>query len=256
MQCKESIGSQLSKKTHSHYRLTPVESATFEDSLNLEKEATDTGNCCSCLKENKDYHGSKRNSPLATLNCQEVKPQLRMSGKKTLGLVNPLNTAKNQSTETQKKTGHKLKTGHKVVNLKKSLKTYMFVIITPSSGLQKIIVDQLQEILKSSSIGGVLALANHEELGKRQELIVTLRILEQSGGMATRVKLMLSWMNFEELSISEISLPGSIVIRAEWREKEVRSLWQQKTSGSPPIFTPANGTLTWTTKPTTPLKEE
>jgi hypothetical protein len=61
-----------------------------------------------------------------------------------------------------------------------------------------------------------------------------------------KVKQMLFWMNFEEISQYRISLDGLIAIRSVWKRKEDQYHWQQTRSGSPVMSIRGNGTLTWT----------
>lgn len=105
---------------------------------------------------------------------------------------------------------------------------------------------------QQSVIGEILAPEKAVSLGKKPVMKVTLRIQDPNFGSVTAVSVMLSSMNFEEVSTFRTYLGGSIVTHSVWRRKEARSPSVQPVSGLPVISTPTTGTPTLITEPAMP----
>lgn len=93
-----------------------------------------------------------------------------------------------------------------------------------------------------SCTGEVRGLGNPVKLGNMRAKTIILRILEQSSGMATKVKRMLLSMNIEETSPSATCFAGSTTLQSEWRSKDLPSLSKPNVSGLRVTFRQDNGT--------------
>lgn len=184
------------------------------------REDTDIGSCCSFCVEHNDYPGS----PLDGRGVIGSPPDL-MQPTSTYGRKTPewmehnFNGEPSPSNETAKQTGTPSEHLPGQENLRGSHQTYMFVAITNSAQLAKIIYDQLVWNELSTYSGVRLELGSHAVHGRKPDFRVIVRILGPSGGTATAVRKMLSSMNFGESLTSVISSDGLTVIHAEWREK-------------------------------------
>lgn len=62
--------------------------------------------------------------------------------------------------------------------------------------------------------------ARVEELGWKREMMLIVKIPAQSSGVGTRVRLMLSLMNFAEVSTLLTYCDGLTVILCEWKSRD------------------------------------
>ena len=96
------------------------------------------------------------------------------------------------------------------------------------------------------SSGARLALENLDELGKKPELTLTLKIPEANSSVVMTVKSILSLMNFVEVSTSDTCLDGLIVTQSLWKSRDQALYLKQLRSGSPVTSIHHAGTRDWT----------
>lgn len=113
--------------------------------------------------------------------------------------------------------------------------TYLFGVTMPSEESARIIYNRLvwSELYMYSGVG--LVLESREELGKKQDWTLSLKIRCLSSGMVTMVTDMLSSMNLEGVSLSLISYDGSIAIQSLWRSKDPVLCLEPRPFGLPRI---------------------
>lgn len=126
----------------------------------------------------------------------------------------------------------------------RSLQTYTFVVTTNCQESLRIMLDQLQWFVPALFFGDQLEQESQNVPGKKQETLHTLRIPEQSGGMATRVRQTLSLMNFEEVSTYHICFDGWIATHAQWKRKGEICLCKQPIFGLPQTSPLSSGSST------------
>jgi len=199
-----------------------------EDKENEEEQQdTSTGSSWSSLSALVENQLSLDGSPEDTLSQLSQRQPQPMSGSRILGLRELSSSMETEESEDRMPPiGTRLRQQQWRENLMISPQTYTFGIMHHSSALLRTIRDQLQSNVPPSYLLGVLELASREELGTRQESKLTLKILTRSGGTVTRVKLILSLMNFgkknydiEEESTQVICSSGQTDIRSVWKQK-------------------------------------
>jgi hypothetical protein len=120
-------------------------------------------------------------------------------------------------------------------------RTYTFVVTTSCRESFRIMLDQLRWFAPALFFGDQLEQESQSVPGKKRGSLHTLRIPEQSGGMATRVRQTLSLMNFVEVSTYPICFDGWTATHAQWRRREAICLCKQPVFGSPVTLTPESG---------------
>lgn len=117
-------------------------------------------------------------------------------------------------------------------------------------GLSERSVVTLQNRMEWSELatysGVSLGLASHGVLGKKRESTLTLRIRDPSFGVDILANNMLCSMNLEAVSTFRTCSDGWIVIRSQWKLKDLRSLSLDQRYGSLATFIQGNGTPNWT----------
>lgn len=118
-------------------------------------------------------------------------------------------------------------------------------LITPSER-STLIMQTLGFLIEQSRYSGDLQeLVNHTVHGMKQESVLLLSALEPSSGMATRVKTMLSSMNFGAVSTLHICCDGSIVTRYVWKSKDLPDPLMLNESGSHQMLIQRHGIPSW-----------
>lgn len=93
------------------------------------------------------------------------------------------------------------------------------LIVGPSEQLVVTSRSLLRILEPAMSTGVLLELVNLEELGKKPRYQLTVRVQDLSSGMGTKVKSVLSSMNFVEVSMSRTCSDGLIAIQYVWKSK-------------------------------------
>lgn len=114
----------------------------------------------------------------------------------------------------------------------KSLQTREWSLTVPCEQLPLITASVLEWYDQLKCSGEVLVLASHVKPGKKREKKLIVRIQDPSFGMATKIKLMLLSMNFEEELTLPTCLDGLTATPSEWRLKDPRGRWLRSPSGS------------------------
>ncbi len=107
-----------------------------------------------------------------------------------------------------------------------------------------------QWIEKCTCSGDLQVQENREELGPKEECSLMLSALVLSSGMVTRLKRILSSMNFVEASMSHTYYGGSIVTQSVWRSRDLPDPFMVVGYGLPATSTPVFGSPTSTMSPT------
>lgn len=205
------------------------------------------------MSTGKSWQYSRRKSPdlLSNHSSEEMvyfanfpdqRKQMNMSGKKKQEFKEAnLNLDENPFVETKPKIGMKYGSLQLRTIYPASQAMYELSIIAPSVVLLLIMENLLVWKEKSGSSGEKLVLENHAVLGPKQDWKLTLKIPEQSSGMATQAMKMLSSMSFEEELMFPTSSDGWIVIPSLWKSKVRQSYFERKQFGLPRTFLPQDG---------------
>lgn len=218
---KASGGCSRCRTMLSHRISRPV-FGTVPDNLNGEMEGTFTGKSSSLSARRVLWPQSKEfMEPLAMPSSPEVTQLETMSIKST-----PESKVQSSPLETSP-----VEKGSLLIGMKSDALplpgdclqfpvTYLFGVTMPSEESARIIYNRLlwSELYMYSGVG--LVLESREELGMKQEWMLSLKIRCLSSGMVTMVTDMLLSMNLEGVSLSLISYGGSIAIQSLWKSKD------------------------------------
>jgi len=196
---------------------------------------------------------SKTNNPSApydayslrqdTMNSLDQIRQRNMFKKKTPESPTPSsNTESNLSNAMHRRIGRLSGTPPKEVISLPSPQIFESIPIVLSAALLPTFLSLLQLKKWFFATGELLVLASLEPHGTKQDLIVTLRIPEPSFGAGTRVRRMLSSMNFEVVSTLATYSDGSTGTPLLWKLKEAPPHSESSGSGSPQILRQSRGT--------------
>lgn len=126
-----------------------------------------------------------------------------------------------------------------------SLQMLEWLIITPSERSTQI-MQCLDLLLEKSKYSGVLQeLVNHTVHGVKQDSVLTLNAQGPNSGMVTKLKQMLSLMNFGAVSTSHTSSDGQIVTQFVWKSKDLPDPLMLKEYGLHQIWTQEAGIPSW-----------
>lgn len=197
----------------------------------------------------KGYPGSPRPS-VVTGNVLDRLQQETMSGKKKL--VSPelsLSMDDSLSEEMKALIGNKLEVLRKMASLMIFPPTYLFVATANSNELLWTICQQFQWSGLHAFFGDPQRQVKAGERGLKPGWMLTLRILDLSGGAAIEVMKTLCLMNFVERSTCPTYCAGQIAIRSIWSLREPACQVKLKRSGSHRTLNQKNGTQVWTPTP-------
>lgn len=213
--------------------------------MKSEKEVSAIGKCWPLLGRKLDFGELKQSLVNSVMQNLLAHPQLsNMSGKKIPELMDlNLNLDDLPSSEIAELTGMLSVPSPWPVPSMTSRPMYTFVIMEMSVESIQIMLDLLPwyELVKPLSVQLERAKANWP--GNKQGKTLMLRIRQQSGLTAIRVKGMLSLMNFEEILTYPTYSDGSTGTRSLWKSKEAQCLWLPPNSGFVPTSPSENGTL-------------
>lgn len=226
----------------------------FEDNLSSLSPGSSTGKSWSPSPRKSLYPEFEKCLDPSTPKCQDQPLLVNTFGKKkreSKGRVSKLEQY--LTTATKKETGMQSGSvpspeiclpyqqlyefrGKLVINL----------VTAPSEQLLQTLQNQLEwsELAKYSGV--LLERASRGELGKKQEMMLTVKTRGPNSGAATLVRQMLCSMNFEEELMSRTCSVGSIDILSLWKSKDPVYHWSPIRSGSPPTYIPEIGTPNWT----------
>lgn len=256
---KESSGSSQSQEQNGTRPPTHLSLLRgFEAKRKLEKVGMPTGKSLSPSRVKSPFKPARDFSQTQPMpSCPEVKPPQIMFGKTTpLLKEHDLNLDPNPFEETVGPIGNPFGPPLSPVNWRQFQQVYEFKVITPLdvSSVITPVLYQWNVIVMSS--GDPQPLENPDEPGQKLATTLTLRIPGRNFGMATRVKQMLLWMNFEELLQSEICSDGLIGIRFVLKSSALLGYYCVNACGSRQICPQNSGGLSWTPKPLQPLEDE
>lgn len=176
-----------------------------------------------------------------------------MYGKKILELLElSLKLDNSLSREIVIKIGTMSDNLHEGDNWTPSQVIYTFGVTTSSVELGRIICKLNQLCGNASVIGESLELANQEGPGQRPLFRLTQKILTQSTGTDTMVRIMWSSMSFVEQFKLTTCYDGSTDILFWLKSREALCLCAVEKYGLHPIYHQESGTLTWILPPSTP----
>lgn len=142
----------------------------------------------------------------------------------------------------KKQTGMTSGKKRKVGTSKEYPVIFDFDITVPYDQSHQTMLDLLGLIDSVPSSGVKLELESRIKHSLKREMERTLRVLQLSSGMATKVKNMLLSMNFEEQSVSSTFYDGQINILAWWKSKDQLRHCELQRFGSPAISPSKSGT--------------
>lgn len=241
---KESSGSLLHPLLNfpTLQRSPPIWSGS-EDNVKLENMGSTTGNLSSPSGRKLLWPPSPEYSRNVTPSFPEVPLQMNMSTSST-----PLSPARSSTSESNPSA--------EILNLNGNQSgsppneeismtfppQYVFSLTAPSVLLERTIPSLLLLSALPSSSRAVLEVGSLIGRGMKRESKLILKTHGRSGGLVTKVKSMLSLMNFEELSTFPISSDGLTIIRSMWRLKAHVHRFLQTGSGSLLTSSPVSGT--------------
>lgn len=250
-QDKQDTGSAQSQKIKIGHQVSPGVFVIYEDNKNKVKEDSNTIKSSLFRTAKRASNKSEKPSiqPLVTGNQQGQKRQKLTSGKKTPELEINLNSVKNLSIETPKKTGNSSKNKPNKELSMTSQEIYTSVITTISAEFAQTTFNRLRWTEPVQFSGAQLTLEKVIGLGNSPDLIHIVKIRVASSGKHTKVKQILSSMNFEEASTSAMYLDGLTNILVTWKLKDrANPLWQPDI-GLHQISIPTIGTHSWMKNP-------
>lgn len=204
-----------------------------------------TTNCSSPLERKLPYMESREYLERAyMLNYQDPKPPKRTVTKKRPELVTSSPLVRNQSVETPRLIGSPYGPPPSPEILTEYLPQYVFNLILPldRSDQTTQLVKELKKQLRF--FGDLQELVNQDKRGRKLDRRLILSVLDPSSGMVTRVKSMLSAMNFVELSTFPTFLDGVIGTQCVLKLKVLADPSALRRSGSRRIWTQDVGTQT------------
>jgi len=144
-------------------------------------------------------------------------------------------------SETTKSTGSPSGSPPSGVPSRPSPPQFVFKVIGPSVLLARIMPSLYLLSAEPSSTQGLLEVESPTKLGQNSQVLF-LRTHGPSGGRATRVRRLLSLMNFEEVSTYRTSYAGSTSTLSVWKPKAHLSHYLQIPLSSPATRNLPNGT--------------
>lgn len=236
---KESFG-------YGRYPMTPCGSPSSPlalygsgDSKRLEQEASSIGSSLERSPRRSLFLGHEEYlAQVTTPTANSADPNLlpNMCGRKTPGLKE-----RNLSSEPVRFELVSLPIGNLYGNLQRmatsapSLPGFVWYLIAPSAQLLLTLMHLCPCSGPLLSFGVQPALGKAEEPGAKQAMIVILRIPEASFGVVTKVRRMLSSMNFAEVSTFPTSSGGPIATLFVWKSKDRQYLSLVNEFGLPAI---------------------
>jgi len=165
------------------------------------------------------------------VNSQDQKLPTNMWEKKRLALEQRLNLGLNRFGGTPRPTGSPYGPPPSPEISMPSQQMSEWLVIMPCE-LSEVTSHSLKQLKEEfMSFGVVQERANHGVLGMKQELVLTLSVLEPSFGTATRINNTLLLMNFVEVLMWRTCSDGLTVIRSVWKSKEAQDLSMPLLSG-------------------------
>jgi len=155
----------------------------------------------------------------------------------------PGNLGRDRLLGAQNPIGKRRGSSLKVESWNAFRRPFELYLILPSDELMQTIRFLSRWNDMSKSFGVVLVRENLVLLGKKQPLVLTLKIPDQNSGMVTEIRKMLFWMNFGEVSMCHTYSGGSIATQSVWKSKDLPDPLMQKEFGSLPISNLVVGTL-------------
>lgn len=192
-----------------------------EDSKNSAQADSSTTNAWSPIPRKLDYLESEVTLEPAMRNSPSPMPHVTMFGKKT-----PELPKRSSSLEASPFAAIQKLIGMPSAHLlsreiwMEFRPTYSFVVTINSEELAKTIYDQLLWSVPVMCFGVELELVNRVAPGKKPVWMLILKTPTPNFGMAIKVKIMLSSMNFGELLASPTYSGGWIGIRSLWKLKD------------------------------------
>lgn len=212
----------------------PKDASGFEDNKNSQRGARCIGKSSQHSTSSTDSQQSSDSLDQVIGNLHDLRLQKTTSGRKTPEWMVPnSNSELKRSNAIRRQTGQLSNAQPFRANYKTFRRTYSFVVTTNSNELARITqwLQQLNEPVKY--FGAELVQERVDEHGRKAVWQLTVKTHEQSGGVVTEVRRMLSLMNFEEQLTSPTCCAGWTGTRSEWKPKEERNLSWRKKSGSP-----------------------
>nr|QTE03313.1 MAG: replication-associated protein [Ciconia boyciana Circoviridae sp.] len=216
---KPSSGCSPSRKSTSPLTSLPTAAGLLDNSSSASQvPSTSTGKSWSPSPKRSLYEVLQNASGTSGLGPLSPPTQMTTSEKTTLpSLELDLSLALNPFSETPGSSGKRYGQPPFEEYIPLSRRMLELSIIGPSSRLLWIIQSLSRWKEFARCFGVILRPVNHIELGHSAQMILILRSHEPSSGAVTRMKKMLSSMNFAETSISRTSYGGLIGIRSAWR---------------------------------------
>jgi len=172
-------------------------------------------------------------SEMSTQNSLDLKLQVNMSGKKILESQEPnLNSEQSLLESTQRPTGNPFGPPPSPVSSWIFPRIAELQVIVPCEVFDQTMMHLSQWRESVTSSGDPLVQVKVVAHGTKLAWKLTARIPERNSGAGTKLKAMLSLMNFEEVSTYHTCCAGSIVIRSEWKLKEAQCLSALTSFGS------------------------
>lgn len=227
--------------------ISPMELDGCTDSVKLEPEDSNTFNSWSPSPRKLLWPRSPEYFPEVTENCLDPQLLMPMSQRAIPQSPTPSSVSDaSLSSETQSQTGSQSGSLPPLAPTSKSQLQYAFFLTAPYVVLEQITPSLLLLAVQPLSTRASLEVVSPIKHGNRQEGQLSLRTHGRSGGLVTKVKSMLSSMNFEVLSRSTTYYDGSIHIRVMWRLKAHVYHYLQHGSGLLQTYTHESGIPTWT----------
>lgn len=163
-----------------------------------------------------------------------------------------LNLDQSPLNESQRSIGSKY--GHMLstVESKKSPPRFVYRATAPYEALVQTMITLLAWNETAEFISVKLVLVSPVVRGMKQDWMLSVKTHGLNSGVDTKVKRMLSLMNFVEVLTYPTSCVGWIVIQSVWKLREVADPCVPSTSGLPATFRRETGTQTWTPVPWMP----
>lgn len=246
--CRTPTGLELSQQLSTLFLEDPMKNpfCTLPASKNVELVDSYTGKLSSIYARNNACLGLQKGSKV-TGSLRDLKVRGRTASRKIReSKVPSLRTGRSPVLKERPTTGILSVPKPKPVTWNKYRRTYTFVAIIHSKEYEwtTLLLSELKGY--AMCIGVQPELANPEELGQKRENWLTLRILVPNGGVATKVRKMLSLMSFEVLSESPTYCDGLTDILSLWKPKAVQSHLLPAKYGLLQTWIHGNGTQNWT----------
>lgn len=177
---------------------------TLKDKRNVESQDTNIGKLFSSVQSQPDGQNSRPGSPELIMNRPKVLPLLSMCGRKTPELKTPnLSSAKDCYKGTLPRIGSRSGTRLSTEILKESRQIYEFAILEPCDLLPTSTLNQVlwSELVDCSWVR--LGRAKVTVHGRKPAVMPIVSLPLRSGGMVTRVRLLLSSMSFGIFNLTQ-----------------------------------------------------